>query len=226
MSNKIIIGIVGEERLYRGKKLVIFNDNVLDLIMKNRAIPLGLLPTNIDVKKKLSQLEKDDLHIMIDSCSGVILQGGKNIYGYQIEAVNYIREKNIPVLGICLGMEIMALSAKGKKERLNDEFHRQGDSYAHPVRIDHASKLYSIIGEDEIMVNSNHICHVEDAGEYVVSSKYDEQIIEAIELPDKLFHIGVQWHPETMINYDDNMNKLVGSFFDASHQYEDLKNKQ
>jgi len=222
MTNKVIIGIVGEERIYDARKLIIFNDNVSDLVIKNKAIPLGLLPTNINASKELSQEEKDNLHAMLDLCSGVILQGGQHIYAYQIEAINYIREKNIPVLGICLGMQIMALAAGGTKKRFHDEFHRQKGLYIHPVIIDSKSKLYGIIKETEIAVNSSHICYIDSVKDYIVTARHNETI-EAIELPDKLFHIGVQWHPETMFDEDNNMKKLVSAFFEACEQYKSTK---
>lgn len=218
MVNKMIIGIIGEERIYETRKLIVFNDTVSDLILKNGAIPLGLLPTNINASKSLTDEEKESLHVMLNLCSGIILQGGRNIYAYQIEAIKYIKEKNIPVLGICLGMQIMALASGGVKKRFADEFHRQKGQYIHPVIIDEKSKLYSIIKEPEVAVNSHHICYIQSVKDYNVVAKHNDTI-EAIELPDKLFHIGVQWHPETMYDYDENMKKLVTAFFEACREF-------
>lgn len=214
LNNKIIIGIIGEQRIYSDKKLVVFNDSVLDIIIKYDCLPLGILPTNIDVEKKMSSYDIKKLHTMLDMCNGVILQGGLYIYEYQMEAVKYIKEKNIPVLGICLGMQIMALSNNGIKKRFKDEFHRSKKEYVHKVDVVKESRLYYIIGKESIMVNSSHICYIKEPGDYFVSSQY-ENIIESIELKDKLFHIGVQWHPEKLIDTDINMKKIVDAFFDA-----------
>jgi hypothetical protein len=50
----------------------------------------------------------------------------------------------------------------------------------------------------------------------------DNGIIEAIEYPNKRFIIGVQWHPELMINYDDIMKKLFDRFIDEAKKNEKI----
>lgn len=221
MQKKIRVGIIGEERIVKKKILVTFSDKILDVLLKYETIPVGILPTNIDVYKELSDLEKQDLYSMIDLCDGVILQGGCYIYDYQKEAVKYIKEKNIPVLGICLGMQIMALSSDGEVGKLKTKSHRKKKKYVHDVNILQSSKLYSIIKKQEISVNSRHFRHVVSAPEYVVAARsIKDDVIEAIELPNKLFHIGVQWHPEDLIDSDNNMKQVVDAFFDACEKYD------
>jgi gamma-glutamyl-gamma-aminobutyrate hydrolase PuuD len=214
MKNKMVIGIIGEERIYNKHILAVFSDKILDLILKYDAIPLGILPTNVHVEQKLTEDEKQKLYEMLDLCDGVILQGGYNIFEYQIEAVKYIKKKNIPVLGICLGMQIMALSSNGVKKAIIDNSHRQNKKYAHAIKIDKNSKLYSIINKEDLLVNSRHFGYIDNVLEYTISSRSKKDgIIESIELTDKLFHIGVQWHPEDLVNTNNDMKKLIDAFF-------------
>jgi gamma-glutamyl-gamma-aminobutyrate hydrolase PuuD len=220
MKNKMVIGIIGEERIYNKQILVVFSDKILDLILKYDAIPLGILPTNIHVEQKLSDNEKQKLYDMLDLCDGVILQGGYNIFEYQMEAVKYIRDKDIPVLGICLGMQIMVLSNNGIKRAIIDNSHRQKKKHAHSIKIEKDSKLYSIINKEDLLVNSRHFCYIENVDDYIVSARSNnDNIIEAIELTNKLFHIGVQFHPEDLYETDIEMKKLINAFFEACYKY-------
>lgn len=218
--NHITVGIVGEERIYNKNILVVFNDKILDVILKYNAIPLGILPTNIHAHKSLSNDEKEKLYAMLDMCDGVIFQGGYYIFDYQLEAMKYIRERNIPVLGICLGMQIMALSDNGIRKAIEDNSHRQRKKEAHTITVDDQSKLYSIVKKDKMSVNSRHFYCIENVSNYIVSARSsNDNIVEAIELKDKLFHIGVQWHPEDLYETDEEEKRLIDVFFEACHKY-------
>ena len=68
--------------------------------------------------------------------------------------------------------------------------------------------LYDILGQEEIMVNSFHNYHSEDNNIFKVNAISEDNIIEGIELSDKKFILGVQWHPESMIDSAPNMKQL------------------
>ena len=72
------------------------------------------------------------------------------------------------------------------------------------------SKLYEIIKKDVIKVNSRHRMKVTDPGTFEVYGKSSDDVIEVLERHDKKFALGVQWHPEMML--DDSLQKLI---FDA-----------
>ena len=74
------------------------------------------------------------------------------------------------------------------------------------IEIEKDSKLYEILGETTIEVNSRHFDCVEYTDLDCVA-KAEDGLIEAIEDKSKKFFIGVQWHPESMM-YDKYSKKL------------------
>ena len=111
-----------------------------------------------------------------------------------------------PVLGICGGMQLLAVEVGGTlwqdiREDMPDALdHEQKVDPrlpGHAARIVQRTRLAQIVACDLVQVNSTHHQAVRDAGAAVVSAVAPDGIIEAIELPDR-FALGVQWHPELM----------------------------
>lgn len=88
--------------------------------------------------------------------------------------------------------------------------HDSLNGYVHDVSIKKDSMLYEILGASKIKVNSRHMRCIPYTRLDVVAYSEDG-IIEAIEDKEKKFFIGVQWHPESLID-DEYSNKLF-SFF-------------
>lgn len=168
-----------------------------------------VLPIIVDFSKN-SENEFLRIKEIIDVCSGIILQGGDVYYPVDILITKYLYDEDIPTLGICLGMQIMGNTFNGKLKRLNSNSHYKKNDYVHIIEIENNSKLQSIINTKRMMVNSRHY-------EYVVNTKlagvaYSEDgLIEALEDKNKLFFIGVQWHPES--NIDNPYNKKLFDYY-------------
>ena len=81
----------------------------------------------------------------------------------------------------------------------------------HNVNIDVDSKLYSLINKEQINVNSIHKCKIDNPGAYTVKGKAEDGIIELLELENKGFNIGVQWHPE-FITENEEQNLIFKKF--------------
>lgn len=145
---------------------------------------------------------------MIDLCSGIILQGGSDYYDIDIIITKYLHKNNIPTLGICLGMQTMAMAFNGIMSDIID--HKSNNLYVHQININKNSKLYKIIKKNKITVNSRHQSYIVST-DLSISSKAN--IIESIEDSNKNFFIGVQWHPETLM--DENSILLFNSFFSS-----------
>ena len=97
--------------------------------------------------------------------------------------------------------------------------HRQSNTnYVHKVKIKKNTLLNSIIKKNKINVNSCHNYHVSKVNKFIISSYSEDGIIESIELPEKKFVLGVQWHPEKMTSYDLEANKIIDSFIDACNK--------
>ena len=133
----------------------------------------------------------------------------------------------MPVLGICKGMQLLASIDNGKEcnQLINTSIeHRQkGKRYVHRLHIIDETLLSSIITEENILVNSKHRYHVTKTNKFKVSAYSEDGLIEAIEMPNKKFVLGVQWHPEKMYYYDENADKIFKRFVKEVNNYSKVK---
>lgn len=220
---KPIIGIVG--RLYSGESNIICVEEVRLAVTKMGGIPLLILPIykiDMNLKKLYSQEELKDLESILSFCDGFILPGGDTWYRLDEVVIDYAIRRDKPLLAICLGMQALSKMLSGEKRIGYDNTIKNNtlinhlepnNNYVHSVIIDKNSKLYSIIGDVEITVNSRHSYHVPELDNTLVSARSSDGLIEGVELKDKKFIIGVQWHPESNLE-DEHSKKLFKSFFD------------
>ena len=194
------IGIIGR----KNDDKITFNKEIIDVIKKYDFIPLGII---VDFENN-SDNEFIKTKPLIDLCSGIILQGGSDYYDIDIIITKYLHKNNIPTLGICLGMQTMAMAFNGNMGDINN--HKSDKLYVHNVDINKDSKLYDILKKDKIIVNSRHKSYIINT-DLKVSGQAN--IIEAIEDNAKDFFIGVQWHPETLM--DENSILLFNNFFSS-----------
>ncbi len=200
---KPIIGIISRpDILPSGNKIMYIYEDIKTSVIKSGGIPLGILSINNDFN--------EDIKRIVDMCDGIILQGGDNFYKYDLEILKYVYDKNIPVLGICLGMQLMGYFSEGKITNVKNH-NNSYKKYVHEVYIDKNSKLYDIIKVDKIKVNSRHKDMIINPNIDIVGFSNDG-VIEAIEDKKKKFFIGVQWHPENMYSYDILERRLFNYF--------------
>lgn len=191
-----IIGIVTRKsKSYENHNIDIVYTDIVNAVKRNKAIPIGLI------------LE-EDYKELIDLCDGIIFQGGDDFEKYDLEALKYSYDKNIPVLGICLGMQLMGVLFDGSMIDIDN--HNNKSDYVHSVKIKRGTKLYDIFKTDIIKVNSRHKSVIENT-KLNISSISSDGYIESLEDSSKKFFLGVQWHPESMV-YDTKQNKLFDYF--------------
>ena len=114
--------------------------------------------------------------------------------------------RQIPMLGICRGIQTLAMALGGKvKQDISDVAqirHSQDADRSEPthtVTIAPDSTLYNIYKEDKLFVNSFHHQAVSDPGErFRMTGRSSDGIIEAMESCEFKSILGVQWHPECM----------------------------
>lgn len=98
---------------------------------------------------------------------------------------------DVPVFGVCLGMQWMGLLAGGI---LNQDM-------AEPFASNHKKNNHAISGSiGEGIVHSHHHQALEDAGNLEIIARADDEVIEAVQHPNHLWYKGVQWHPERTEN--------------------------
>lgn len=220
---KPIIGIVG--RLYSGESNIICVEEIRLAVIKFGGIPLLILPVDkeeMSCKNLYSEDEINDLERVLSLCDGFILPGGDTWYSLDEVVIDYAIRRDKPLLAICLGMQALSKVLSGEKEIAYDNTIKNNTlinhlepnkDYVHSVIIDKNSKLYFIIGEEKIWVNSRHSYHVPELDNTLICARSSDGLIEGVELKDKKFIIGVQWHPESNLE-DEHSKKLFKAFFD------------
>ena len=230
--NKPIIGIVSKPNIFCEEEIFtqqIIYDGVRNAILKNGGLTIGILPTQIINKfcdtdevidnTILTDQEKDDLYNIINKCDGIILQGGLSSESYEIEAAKYAIDNDIPLLGICAGFNNIIRAMNGDVFVLDSKKHNQDNNLIiHNNTILKDTLLYNILKKEKIGVNSLHTMFAKDENikNLDISAYSDDGFVEAIELKNKKFLLGVKWHPELMLDQDDNMNNIFKEFINAT----------
>jgi putative glutamine amidotransferase len=172
---------------------------------------------------------------LLDKLDGLILAGGSDIdpgsYGaqphpetrgtwperdrFELGMGTRALERDMPVLGICRGMQMLNVIQGGTlNQHLGLELHRHtpGAFTDHGVRLEPGSLAERVVGGEHTDVKSAHHQGLDELGEGVVATGYaDDGIVEAIELPDRGFAVGVLWHPE-----EDERSRVIGSLVDEA----------
>ncbi len=157
----------------------------------------------------------DTVEKLLGNCDGLLVPGGFGDRGIEgkITAIKYARENDMPFLGICLGMQMavveFARNVLGLKNANSSEFAPEGESPvmrlgAYPCSIEPGTKLEQAYGCPEVAERHRHRYEFNNsyrekflAGGMIFSGlSPDERLVEAVELPDRKFFVGVQYHPE------------------------------
>lgn len=112
-------------------------------------------------------------------------------------------ERGLPVLGVCRGMQVMAVAAGGSlvqhlPDVLGHEEHSPGGDAYGEVRVDVVGpRLASLVGE-RLGVSCHHHQAVREHPGFSVAARAADGTLEAIERAGDRFCLAVQWHPETV----------------------------
>ncbi|MFO1128988.1 MAG: gamma-glutamyl-gamma-aminobutyrate hydrolase family protein [Rhodospirillales bacterium] len=131
-----------------------------------------------------------------------------------------------PILGICGGQQLLHVVLGGSliqhipddvPDALAHEQPNPRDEPGHTVTIVAGTRLHAIVGTGELAVNSAHHQAAKDAPDGVrVNAVAPDGVIEGIEVADRRFCLGVQWHPEFSITAGDRA--IFAAFVDAARQ--------
>jgi putative glutamine amidotransferase len=182
----------------------------------------------------------DDPDALLDALDGLVLAGGVDVgpatygadHGPHTDPPNELRdafelalarralERELPLLGICRGMQVMNVAAGGTLHQhlpdlLGHERHREtlGVFGDHDVRLDEGSLAARAAGERVHATKSHHHQGVDALGEgFVVTGRSAiDDLPEAIEDPRRRYALGVQWHPEA-----DETSRLIASLVEEA----------
>lgn len=168
----------------------------------------------------------DEPDAVLDLVDGLILGGGTDVdpatYGARahertnptfplrdrVEAalVRRALDRDMPALGICRGMQVLNVALGGTLEQhLPDRLgspmrhsHTPGSFGDHEVRLEPGSLAARAAGEERHQVKSFHHQGPDRVGEGLVVTGWsvEDGLVEAIEVPERRFALGVLWHPE------------------------------
>ena len=177
----------------------------------------------------------NDIEQLLDLSDGLLLSGGGDIHSkyfneplhekvdcvieerdcFEIALFLKAFERNMPVLGICRGSQVINVALGGNiVQHIDGHLHfEKRFEQVHSIKLEEDSLLWDIIGEQRLLVNSiHHQCIGNAALGIRISAYSDDGVIEAIECKDKQFVLGVQWHPEILYEKCEMHRKLFDRF--------------
>lgn len=222
----VVIGIpLRYNHLEDGRCILFLGEKVRRTFQKAGALIIPIVPlqdcdymdTKYEDYPELTEDNKILIDKYLDMCDGIVFPGGNKISTFDEYLLERCVELNKKVLGICLGMQLISnYKRKFQTEEIPEGVHNQEDDnlLTHRIILNKNSKLYDILGEESILVNSFHKMHALDNEYLSVIARSSDGIIEGIEFKDKDFIVGIQWHPEISYDFDDNSRKLIDGFLE------------
>jgi putative glutamine amidotransferase len=233
---KPLIGItcdymISETGMSLGQERNFVTNEFVDAVVEAGGVPI-LIP--------IMNKEEDLLKIM-DVIDGIILSGGFDVnpiyYGEEpsrhvgftytprdlceLFIVKAAIEKDMPILGISRGQQVMTVAFGGK---LYQDISELGNSYinhmqrasindiGHYVDVKPSTRLRKIFDTDRLLVNSfHHQAAKVVPPNFIISAESSDGIVEAIEHKSKPI-MAVQWHPEIMIRKHPIMLRIFQEF--------------
>jgi len=180
---------------------------------------------------------------LLDLIDGLMLAGGSDIdpasYGavphpetrgtwperdrFELALTHAALERDMPVLGICRGLQLLNVACGGTLVQHlpdlvghDDHRHTPGVFGDHEVRLQEGTLAARAVAAERAAVKSHHHQGVDELGERLVAVGWSDvdDTIEAVELPDKTYALGVLWHPE-----EDERSNVIGSLVEASRAH-------
>lgn len=237
---KPVIGISGSVIIdgsgnFAGYRRSYVNEDYVQSVIRNGGIPF-IIPFSED---------EDVINEQMNFIDGLILSGGHDVSPryykedphqklggiyperdeFDFMLLKKAEERNIPVLGICRGFQLINVYFGGTLYQ--DLGERDGftlkhnqvktpDMPSHMVKIDKESKLHALTGKDEIMVNSFHHQIIKEVGNSLnIAAIASDGVIESVEHKDKNI-FGVQWHPEMLHRKVKEMNLIFRNIIELA----------
>jgi putative glutamine amidotransferase len=234
-----VIGLTAFRRdlpTYLGEQtdLYTLDPNYADGVTRAGGLPL-IIPHN------------EDPEAVLDLLDGLVMTGGGDLhpehYGaetateledsnagadeWELALARGARARQLPVLGICRGMQALAVAAGGTmiQDLRPEHGHPIIESTPealmqsrHQVEVDEGSRIARVMGERSFDVNSIHHQAVVDPGDLLVTARVG-QVVEALESTGDWDAIGVQWHPEKM--HEPGQQALFAYVVDAARRRRD-----
>jgi gamma-glutamyl-gamma-aminobutyrate hydrolase PuuD len=198
-------------------------------------VAAGALPAMVPVLD-----DRATLSLYLDRLDGFLFTGGRDVpplaYGQEPHPeteecdprrfacdrllAQLVLERPMPVLGICMGTQLLNVVYGGTliQHLETDVRHtaiEPGNDSFHPVVLEEDNLLLEILRVAELEVNSSHHQAVDKPAPGLrVLARAPDGIVEAVEMTDRDFFLGVQWHPERIFERPEQ-RRLIEAFVSA-----------
>jgi putative glutamine amidotransferase len=145
---------------------------------------------------------------------------------FEFALVHAAEARDMPLLGICRGMEVFNVAHGGTLEQhlpdvVGSDAHARtpGQFVRHGVRLQPGSLAARAVGAERTEVRGFHHQGVREVGEGLRATAWsdlEDGIVEGIERPDRAFALGVLWHPE-----EDEASRVIGALVEAAKTRQD-----
>lgn len=218
------IAIAGVTRQRDGIEMTGVNANYVRSVIAAGGLPVIITP----------ELDPGCAVELFGECDALLLTGGEDVdparYGAaphaklggtstdrdsnEIALIADARVRDLPILGICRGIQILNVSCGGTlvqdlaSERPSDVIHDHTgarDLRSHAIAVEPGSRLATILGEEHFDANSFHHQAVDTLGSGLIATAHaPDGVVEAVESRNaKEWLIAVQWHPEELALHPD-----------------------
>ncbi|MFN2389086.1 MAG: gamma-glutamyl-gamma-aminobutyrate hydrolase family protein [Actinomycetota bacterium] len=207
-------------------------------------VPTEDAPRDLDVTTGVDPLDPSSL----EGAVGLVLPGGGDIdpalYGaelhpktknvserrdrYELTLLDEALRRDLPVLAICHGMQLLNVHLGGTLDqhladrpgRLEHDTGRPAPTPAHDVDLAGSDLLAEALGSTRVAVNTSHHQGLLDvAPELEEVAWAPDGVLEGVVATGYSWVVGVQWHPEAMVEHDPTQLRLFEAFVDASRAY-------
>lgn len=237
---KPLIGIGSDVRSPEGKRESAFTYlTYVESLRRAGAVPVLIPP------------QPENAADIVEELDGILLAGGDDcdpqVYGEtphptvepmdprrqsnDLTLARAARQRGIPTLGICLGLQVMNVAAGGTlmqdidsaMETEIEHASKPEDRARHDIIVEKGTRLSDIIGERELNVNSSHHQAIKSVGSGLrITALAPDGVVEGLEDPRHPFYVGVQWHPEDMRG-EDSASSIFRAFVDAARKYAEAR---
>ncbi len=201
-----------------GFERVVLGHTYVDAVIRAGGIPV-MIPANLPASLFADVMQRVDGLIFPGGpdIDPVIFHGDPHprVYGIdarrdtlELELTRMAAAAKKPFLGICRGIQVINVALGGTLYTDIEGFAPGGEKHdyhpgfpydykAHPVTVSEGSLLHHIVNAGAVRVNSLHHQAIKDVAPVLTPIGYShDHLVEAVELPDHPFGLGVQWHPE------------------------------
>jgi putative glutamine amidotransferase len=140
---------------------------------------------------------------------------------FESVVIEHALERRLPLLGICRGAQLLNVRLGGSlhqelRSRRRNTSNRRTVLPLKTLRVEPGTLLCDLLGTDRVRINSLHDQGIYRLGRGLYVSGRDlDDIVQAVEAPERGFVLGVQWHPEFLI-FSGRQRRLFGALVEAA----------